>query len=215
MQIYFIDNDEYFYKRNQFLDKNGEPYKDNDEKAIFFARGVLETVKNLKWKPDIILCSGWFSALVPMYVKRMYKDSVFFGDAKILTAIFSGGYKGSFRDDFADKLRFDNFTDEEIAPYGKFTYPELLQAAINYSDGVVIGEKPTLISERVLEYVKQSGKGSQLLELVSSDGEVISAYIKVNGQAVAVGSRLHKVQIEKKQSSYGPYNLINAYQVAA
>jgi starch synthase len=162
MQIYFIDNDEYFYKRNQFLDKNGEPYKDNDEKAIFFARGVIETVKNLKWKPDIILCSGWFSALVPMYVKKMYKDSVFFGDAKVITAIFSGGYKSAFRSDFADKLRFDNFTDEEIAPYGKFTYPELMHAAINYSDGVVIGEKPTLISERVLEYVKQSGKPTLL-----------------------------------------------------
>ncbi|MDR1974066.1 MAG: glycogen/starch synthase [Bacteroidales bacterium] len=158
MQIYFIDNDEYFYKRNQFTDKNGNPYPDNDEKAMFFARGTLETVKNLKWKPDIILCSGWFSSLVPMYVKKMYKNNVFFGDAKIITAVFSDGYKGTFRDDFADKLRFDKFTDEDIAPYGKFSYPELMRASIDYSDGVIISEKPSTINELVLKAVKESDK---------------------------------------------------------
>jgi starch synthase len=158
MQIYFIDNDDYFYKRNQFMDKTGTPYPDNDEKAIFFARGTLETVKNLKWKPDIILCSGWFSSLVPMYVKRMYRNDVYFGDTKVITAVFSESYKGTFKNDFADKLRFDNFTTEEITPYGKFAYTDLMRAAINYSDGVVIGEKPSTIDEQVLKAIKDSGK---------------------------------------------------------
>lgn len=176
MQIYFIDNDEYFYKRNQFVDKAGAPYPDNDEKAIFFARGTLETVKNLKWKPDIILCSGWFSSLVPMYAKKVYSNDVYFCDAKIITAIFSESYKGTFRNDFADKLRFDNFTDEEIAPYGKFAYTDLMRAAIDYSDGIVIGEKPSLINEQVLKSIKNSDKPT--LPYPGGDTSSIDAYNK-------------------------------------
>ena len=78
MQIYFIDNEEFFHKKNMFQDKSGKYYENNDEKCIFFARGVLETVKKLGWTPDIIYCSGWCTSLVPLYAKLLYKDSPIF-----------------------------------------------------------------------------------------------------------------------------------------
>ena len=58
IQIYFIDNDVYFHRRKGVVDANGKEYKDNDERCIFFARGTLETMKKLRWTPDVIYCSG-------------------------------------------------------------------------------------------------------------------------------------------------------------
>ena len=90
IQVYFIDNDDYFTKRQMTTDEAGEEYADNGERAIFFARGVLETVKKLRWTPDIIHCQGWMSAVVPFYVKKAYHEEPSFANTKIVTSLFSG-----------------------------------------------------------------------------------------------------------------------------
>ena len=84
LQVYFIDNDDYFMKRKMALDENGEEYDDNGERAIFFARGVLETVKKLRWSSEIIHCQGWMSYIVPLFVKAAYNDEPTFTDTKLL-----------------------------------------------------------------------------------------------------------------------------------
>ena len=89
IQVYFIDNDDYFTKRQMTTDEAGEEYADNGERAIFFARGVLETVKKLRWTPDIIHCQGWMSAVVPFYVKKAYHEEPSFANTKIVTSLFS------------------------------------------------------------------------------------------------------------------------------
>lgn len=88
MQVYFIDNDDYFYKRTMLCDENGEEYTDNVERAVFYARGVLETVKKLRWAPDIIHCQGWISSIIPMYIKKAYQDDPAFKDTKIIFSAF-------------------------------------------------------------------------------------------------------------------------------
>ena len=89
IQVYFIDNDDYFNKRRMEKDESGEDYSDNGERAIFFARGVLETVKKLRWIPDVIHCQGWMSAVVPLYVKTAYHDEPSYADTKVVTSLFS------------------------------------------------------------------------------------------------------------------------------
>ena len=89
IQVYFIDNDDYFTKRQMETDENGEEYADNGERAVFFARGVLETVKKLRWTPDIIHCQGWMSAIIPLYVKTAYHDEPSFANTKVITSLFS------------------------------------------------------------------------------------------------------------------------------
>lgn len=137
MQIYFIDNEEFFHKKNMFQDKNGKYYENNDEKCIFFARGVLETVKKLGWTPDIIYCSGWFTSLVPLYAKLLYKDSPVFTHSRIITALYNDGFPGSLAASFPDKLAYDGIPREVIGRYGKFTHHDLIHTAIDHSDGVV------------------------------------------------------------------------------
>ena len=104
MQVYFIDNDDYFQNRLQVVDENGVEYEDNDARAIFYARGVLETVKKLRWCPDVIHCHGWMTALAPLYIKKAYKDEPSFRDAKVVFSLYDNDFKEPFHPDFASKL---------------------------------------------------------------------------------------------------------------
>ncbi len=158
MQIYFIDNEEFFHKKNMFLDNTGKFYADNDEKCIFFARGVLETVKKLAWAPDIIYCSGWFTSLLPFYVRKLYKDSPVFANSKIITGLYKDGFAGHFPASFADKLLFDNFKAEDIKDYGKFSFEDLTRLAVDYSDGVVYSDKEVSDLAWLKKIVKASKK---------------------------------------------------------
>ncbi len=158
MQIYFIDNEEFFYKKNMFADNGGKFYPDNDEKCIFFARGVLETVKKLAWAPDIIHCSGWFTSLLPFYVRKFYQDSPVFANAKIITALYNEKSAGSFPASFGDKLLFDNFEEKDVRKYGKFSHEDLMQAAIDYSDGLIYADEEVADQAWLKAKVKASKK---------------------------------------------------------
>ena len=129
--VYFIDNDDYFSKRRQVIDDDGE-------RSVFFARGVLETIKKMRWIPDIIHCQGWMSASVPFYVKTAYADEPSFAEAKVVTSLFSPGQPVELSESFAQSVAFRDAKPEMLAPYGKrFTLEELGKLAIDYSDGVV------------------------------------------------------------------------------
>jgi starch synthase len=104
MQVYFIDNDDYFQNRLMATDENNQEYTDNDERAIFYARGVLETVKKLRWCPDIIHCQGWISALVPLYIKKSYMEEPSFRDSKVIFSLFENDLKSELQKDIVEKL---------------------------------------------------------------------------------------------------------------
>ena len=119
MQVYFIDNDDYFQNRLQTADENGVEYDDNDSRAIFYARGVLETVKKLRWCPDVIHCHGWMTALAPLYIKKAYKDEPSFRDAKVVFSVYEDDFKGTFNSLVAGFLETGETLEECVAREGK------------------------------------------------------------------------------------------------
>ncbi|MBQ6064432.1 MAG: glycogen/starch synthase [Prevotella sp.] len=156
IQVYFIDNDDYFMKRQMSVDEDGTEYADNGERAIFFARGVLETVKKLRWIPDIIHCQGWMSAIIPLYVKTAYHDEPSFANAKVITSLFHNQMKGRLGEKFKQSIEFRNANSELLKKYmDNFTFYELGKLAIDYSDGVA--ESGTKVNARLLKYAEKVG----------------------------------------------------------
>ena len=126
IQVYFIDNDDYFMKRQMTVDEQGQEYADNGERAIFFARGVLETVKKLRWSPDIIHCQGWMSAVIPLYVKTAYRDEPAFANTKVVSSLFQDQPKGTLGDNFKRCIEFRDANAEMLQPYKEqFDFMEL------------------------------------------------------------------------------------------
>ena len=138
IQVYFIDNDDYFGKRLMAKDENGEDYLDNGERAIFFARGVLETVKKLRWVPDIIHCQGWMAGVVPFYVKTAYRDEPSFAETKVVTSLYNKSIEKDFGSNFKQFMEFRDAKPELLTEYNDtFDFDELGKLAIDYSDGVI------------------------------------------------------------------------------
>lgn len=154
MQVYFIDNEEFFKRKGFLTDDKGKLFKDSDERAIFFAKGVLETVKKLGWKPDIIHCHGWMASLLPLYLKKMYADDAHFMDSKVVVSIYNQGFDGTFDKNFKNKLAFDGFSDEEIDVVSEPDYNHLMCLAANNSDGIVrMGEN---LNEDLLQCIEKA-----------------------------------------------------------
>lgn len=169
MQVYFIDNDEYFQHKLQEVDENGQEYEDNDSRAIFYARGVIETVKKLRWCPDIIHCHGWMSALAPLYIKKVYKDEPSFRDVKIVFSVYENDFKNKFPQDFISKLMLKDITGEDLTSIqGEVDYTALMKLAIDYSDGVI--QNSEKVNEEVMNYAR--GKNIPVLDFQSPDNYI-------------------------------------------
>ncbi|PKP01035.1 MAG: glycogen synthase [Bacteroidetes bacterium HGW-Bacteroidetes-9] len=156
MQIYFIDNDDYFQRKFMFRDKNNKFFKDNEERAIFFSRGVIETVKKLGWAPDIVHCHGWMTSLVPLYVKRAYRDNPLFTDTRLIVSIYDDDFEEVFNKDFGNKIKLDGITNKDLKHYKKPTYVSMMKAAIDFSEGIIIGSES--VNQELLDYASESGK---------------------------------------------------------
>ncbi len=166
MQVYFIDNDDYFQHKLQEADENGQEYEDNDSRAIFYARGVIETVKKLRWCPDVIHCHGWMSALAPLYIKKVYKDEPSFRDVKIVLSVYENDFKNKFDKDFISKLMLKDITDEDLTSVqGEVDYTALMKLAIDYSDGVI--QNSENVNEEVMNYARE--KNIPILDFQSPD----------------------------------------------
>ena len=141
LQVYFIDNDDYFHKRKMQFDENGEEYPDNTERAIFYARGVLETLKKLRWCPDLIHCQGWMSAIAPLYIKTAYREDPPFANAKVVYTDFNDYPKLGLGERFAESLAFRGASIDLINHMGvDLQSPDALgQIATAFSDGLVEG----------------------------------------------------------------------------
>jgi len=156
MQVYFIDNDDFFQRKNIVGDEQGE-YDDNEDRSIFFVRGVLETVKKLRWTPDIIHCHGWISALIPLYVKKAFNTDPFFKHSKIVYSLYQDEFKKPFSCRFGEKVKLSGMNDEDISSIlnKDISCSDLFKFAIEYSDAVIQGSEE--VDENVVEYTKQRG----------------------------------------------------------
>jgi len=171
MQIYFIDNEDFFKRKFTLADKTGKYASDNDERAIFFTRGVIETVKKLGWAPDIVHCNGWFTGLMPLYIKVALKENPMFSDTKVVYSVYNDDFPGSLDSTLAKKLQGKDIKAEHLKGYEDPTFVNLSKAAINYSDGVIFGSQN--INPEVEQYARQSNK--PLLEYQPMD-TYISAF---------------------------------------
>ena len=156
MQVYFIDNEGYFKRKSTLGDDETPLFKDNDDRSMFFCRGVLETVKKLGWTPDVIHCSGWMTALMPMYIKKYYSDDPHFNESKVVFSVYNNSFDGSLNKKLSDKLKFDNFSDEDVSLLKDPNYENLAKTAITFSDAVVIAGSE--INSNVESFIKESGK---------------------------------------------------------
>lgn len=156
IQVYFIDNDEYFKRKATLTDEDGKLFSDNDERAIFFAKGVIETVKKLNWSPDIIHVHGWLASLLPLYLKEYYKDEPLFNESKIVTSIYNQSFNGTLNKDMANKVKFDNISSNAVEILEKPSFNNLMKVAIDYSDALIIGSEE--IHEDIEKHLKDSKK---------------------------------------------------------
>ena len=156
MQIYFIDNEDYFQRKSMFSDKNNNFFKDNDERAIFFSRGVLETVKKLGWGPDIVHCHGWMTSLVALYIKRAFKDNPLFTDTKVVMSIYDDDFEDIMSKEFANKIKLEGISSKDLKHYKAPGYVNMMKAAIDFSDAVIIGSEN--INSEIRNYLEASAK---------------------------------------------------------
>ena len=157
IQIYFIDNDDYFSRKAILNDPvSGDMFPDNDERAIFFARGVLETVRKLRWEPSIVHCHGWFSSVIPIYLRNTFADDPLFHDLKIVVSIYDDGFGSSLDAGFRKKIESEGIEDERLKIIDTPSYENLMKLVIDYADGVVIRTKN--LAPGIEEYLKASGK---------------------------------------------------------
>ena len=165
IQIYFIDNDDYFERKAVLVDEAGEEFEDNDERAIFFARGVLETVKKLNWTPTVVHCLGWMSAITPIYLKKVFHDDPLFRDVKIVVTLCDDKFEKQLSDNFKEKIASEGVNDPKLEDLSIPSYENLYRFVIDYADGVVIASQKADAS--LVEYARQSGK--PLLEYNNPD----------------------------------------------
>jgi starch synthase len=156
IQVYFIDNDEYFKRKAIFEDEEGNLFEDNDERAIFFAKGVIETIKKLNWIPDIIHVHGWLSYLLPLYMKYYYASEKLFEDTKVVTSVYNQSFKGELSKDLPEKLLFDKIPQEAIEVLKSPCCENLVKIAIQNSDGVVFASET--LPEDLTDFIKSTGK---------------------------------------------------------
>ena len=179
MQVYFIDNEDYFKRKATLTDEEGNLFPDNDERAIFFAKGVIETVKKLNWSPDIIHVNGWLSSLLPLYLRNYYGNEPLFSDAKIVTSVYNQDYEGTLDNDMHKKVLFDGLENEQVKHLKKPTYVNLMKTAVDNSDAVVIAGDD--IPDELKKYLSKLAK--PVLEYKSRE-EFAQAYQEFYTQEV-------------------------------
>ena len=171
MQVYFIDNEDYFQRKAIFRDKKEKFFEDNDERAIFFARGVLETVKKLGWSPDVIHCHGWMTSLVPLYVRKTFKDNPLFSNTKIVYSMYDDGFDESFSKDFAAKILFDGIEEKDLKSLSGCDYQAISKLGMEYSDAFIHGSE--VIDKERKSFAENTKK--PILEFKSEE-EYVDAY---------------------------------------
>lgn len=155
MQVYFIDNEDYFHRKFVYADAEGKLFEDNDERAAFFARGILETVKKLRWKPDIIHCQGWISHILPIYLKKAYSEDPIFADTKVVLTLYNEHLDQTFSQDIKEKILMNGVKAKDLDVLAEPNGINLAKLAIQYADGVIMGEES--INSELVDYTTEKG----------------------------------------------------------
>ena len=169
MQVYFLDNDDFFKRKAVFFDDDGNPYDDNADRMVFFCKGVIETVRKFGWAPDIIHCQGWMTSLIPLYVREAYRTEPLFQGSKIVYSVYDSNLENNFSDSFLAKASINSLEREDLNAYLNGDTVNLHQGAIRYSDALVFGSEE--LSQTLEKMIREAGK--PVLEFM--DNEKIAA----------------------------------------
>lgn len=180
MQVYFIDNEDFFQRKSTLTDEKGKMFGDNDERTVFFCRGVLETVRKLGWAPDIIHCHGWMTSLVPLYLKTAFKDDPLFESSKIVYSLYDNKFPNSLSKDLSKKSAMEGIPEEDLRHFSDSSFDGINKAAIQYADGVIIGSEN--VDESLVEHARAQGKS--VLDFVAPDN-FLDAYSEFYDQVTA------------------------------
>ena len=156
MQVYFIDNEEFFKRKRTYTNEDEKFFKDNDERAIFFCRGVIETVKKLGWTPDIVHCHGWMTGFLPLYLKKMYADDPHFSNAKIIYTPYADEFSGNLDSKLIEKLNFDKIANEDVEFLKTPNALNLNKTGAQWADAISVGSET--INPELSSYINDSGK---------------------------------------------------------
>jgi starch synthase len=152
MQVYFIDNEDYFQRKHMLTDESNTFFEDNDERSIFFTKGVIETIKKLRWAPDIIHCHGWFTSFIPLYLKKVFHDDPLLSGSKVVFSVYNNEFTPALDLNVRKKVKFDDIPDKDIELLKSPNYINVTKMAINCSDGVVYASNT--INPKVDEHIK-------------------------------------------------------------
>lgn len=184
MQVYFIDNEDYFFRKHVYGDEETPFFHDNDERAIFFARGVLETVKKLRWKPDIIHCQGWISHFLPLYLRKVYADDPIFSDSKVILSLYNEATDCTFNEDTRSKILVPGIKNKDMEVLNPANGTNLAKLAIQYSHGIIMAEKE--IGHEVEDAAKSSGLPTLgFTDTVAEGSSYIDEYIQFYDKILA------------------------------
>lgn len=167
IQIYFIDNEDFFSRRAVVTDENGVEFADNDERMVFFARGVLETVKKLRWTPDVVHCHGWFSSIAPLYLRKVFDNDPIFRDVKIVTSLYEDRFTTPLSSNLRSKIESEGIVDENISIIDTPSYENLYRFVMSQVDGVIAGS--AAVDAKFLDEARAAGK--KVLDYVSPEEE--------------------------------------------
>lgn len=175
MQVYFLDNEDFFKRKQVFKDEDGQPFEDNPDRMVFFCKGVIETVKKFGWPPDIVHCHGWMTSLIPLYLKTAYKTEPLFQQSKVIYSIYDSDLQQAFSDQFAVKASINNLTESDLGAYQNGTGVNLNKGAVKYADAIVVGSEnpPSSLSKMLEEQEKPILKAP-----ASDDEDDLAAYIE-------------------------------------
>lgn len=141
LQVYFLDNEEFFKRKMVFEDEKGQPFEDNADRAAFFCKGAIETVKKFGWPPDYIMCQGWMTSLLPLYLRTAYKTEPIFANAQIIYGAYDTPHEREGGERFFQKAAINNLTKKQLEPYHDGDQVSMHKGAAHYADAVIIGSE--------------------------------------------------------------------------
>jgi starch synthase len=158
LQVYFLDNEDFFKRKFVFNDEDENWYDDNALRTIFFSKGALETVKKFGWPPDVIHCSGWMTGLIPMYLKTVYKKEPVFANSKVIYTIGSTTFTENLNSDFSQKaLIHASLKEKDLELFKDGTNISLQRGGAFFADAITFGAES--VEKKLLdEFSKVKGK---------------------------------------------------------
>ena len=179
LQVYFIDNEDYFHRKSVFHDPQNKFYEDNDERAIFFCKGVIETVKKLGWAPDIVHCNDWITSLIPLYLKTTYKNDPIFKNTKTVFTVYDNSFSHKFGNDLLEKVKMIDIEDNMLSNLQSADYEGFIKLGIEFSDAVITAGEP-----KNLNGLFDDVTNEKKVETIGNDEDFTESYYNLYNELV-------------------------------